>query len=481
MKAELDLLVRTTEPERAILNLIGRVADEEQCSAYVVGGYVRDLILDRPRVDIDVVTEGSGIHLAEAFAKALPYQPQVNIFKRYGTAMVKTKNFEVEFVGARKESYNWDSRKPIVESGTLEDDQLRRDFTINAMAIQLNKKEKTGVLIDPFEGMRDLHLELIRTPTDPDRTFSDDPLRMMRAIRFATQLDFEIETSTFASIQRNKTRIEIISAERIQSELGKIIRSDQPSKGFKLLDESGLLALIFPQMTRLKGVEVIDGISHKDNFYHTLEVLDNVAGVSDNYWLRWAAILHDIAKPQTKRFVEGIGWTFHGHDAVGAQMVPKIFKRFRLPLDHKMKYVQKLVAMHLRPISLTKENISDSAIRRLLVDAGDDLEDLMMLCEADITSKNPKRVLRYLENYAMVRERLVEIEEKDHLRNWQPPIDGQEIMETFDIKPSKTIGHIKNAIKEAILEGDIENNYASAHAFMLKKGEELGLQVRNSL
>lgn len=459
-----------------LFRTIGQIADEQGKSAFAIGGFVRDMLLQRRCKDIDVVVEGSGIELAKQASNALN-AGKVTVFKNFGTAMFRYRDWEVEFVGARKESYERGSRKPIVEDGTIEDDQNRRDFTINALAISLNAAT-FGNLVDPFGGVRDLEDRCIQTPLDPDITFSDDPLRMLRAIRFATQLNFRITESNLASIQRNASRMEIISQERIHTELHKIILSPRPSTGFKLLDKCGLLPIIFPEMEALKGVEWRDGVGHKDNFYHTLEVLDNVAKASDDLWLRWAAILHDIAKPATKRFQRNHGWTFHGHEDKGARMVPKIFKRMKLPLDHKMKFVQKLVLLHLRPIALTKNQITDSAVRRLLFDAGDDIDALMILCRADITSKNEARVKRYLANYDVVLEKLKAVEEKDHLRNFQPPISGEEIMETFGIPPSKPIGDLKNAIKEAILEGDIPNEHGPAKALMLKLAGEMGLTPR---
>jgi len=462
------------ERERKIFNLIGEVADELGYPTYVVGGYVRDRLLARPSTDIDIVCVGSGIRLAENVAATLRPIPRIAVYRRFGTAMLKHGDLEVEFVGARKESYRHDSRKPSVEDGTLEDDQNRRDFTINALAVSLNK-EDYGRIIDPFDGLLHLEQKLIKTPLEPGRTFSDDPLRMMRAVRFATQLDFVIDPETKEALHEFRNRMKIVSNERIAIELNKIILSPKPSTGFKLLFDTGLLELVFPEMAELQGVEKRNGRGHKDNFYHTLEVLDNLSKNTQSLWLRWAAILHDIAKPRTQRFHPEQGWTFHSHEVVGANMVPKIFRRLRLPMDHKMKYVQKLVRLHLRPISLTKENITDSAVRRLLFDAGDDIDDLMMLCEADITSKNPKKVQRYLENYEFVRERLREVEEKDNLRNWQPPISGEIIMETFGIKPSRQVGIIKTAIREAILDGDIPNEHDAAFQFMLEKGKELGL------
>ena len=462
--------------ERKIFEIISETAEELEYPVYVVGGYVRDRLLARPSKDMDIVCVGSGIRLAQNVAAKLRPIPRVVVYKRFGTAMLKHKDLEIEFVGARKESYRSDSRNPSVEAGSLEDDQNRRDFTINALAVSLNERN-FGMIIDPFEGLYHLEEKIIKTPLEPDKTFSDDPLRMMRAIRFATQLDFVIEPETLDAISKYRNRINIVSKERITTELNKIILSDQPSVGWDLLYRTGLLKIIFPEMAALHGVEVKNGKAHKDNFYHTLQVLDNLSKKTHNLWLRWAAILHDIAKPPTKRFHSEHGWTFHGHEALGAAMVPRIFRSLRLPMDHKMKYVQKLVRLHLRPISLTKENITDSAIRRLLFEAGDDIDDLMMLCEADITSKNPKKVKRYLENYEMVRERLKEVEESDHLRNWQPPITGEEIMDTFGLPPSREVGIIKTAIREAILDGDIANTYEAAREFMVKKGEELGYKI----
>lgn len=464
------------ENERKILLLISETAKELGYPVYAVGGYVRDRLLARTSKDMDIVCIGSGIRLAENMASKLRPIPRVTVYSRFGTAMLKHEDLEIEFVGARKESYRSDSRKPTVEDGSLEDDQNRRDFTINALAVSLNERD-FGTIIDPFEGLQHLEEKLIKTPLEPGRTFSDDPLRMMRAIRFATQLDFTIDPGTLKAISKYKSRIHIVSKERISIELNKIILSHKPSVGFKLLFNTGLLQLIFPEMAALQGVEIKNGKAHKDNFYHTLQVLDNLCLKTDDLWLRWSAILHDIAKPPTKRFEPEHGWTFHGHEVLGASMVPKIFRRLGLPLDHKMKFVQKMVLLHLRPITLTKENITDSAIRRLLFEAGDDIDRLMLLCEADITSKNPNKVKTYLENYELVRQRLKEVEEKDHLRNWQPPVTGEMIMETFGIAPSKEVGLIKNAIRDAILDGDVGNNYEEAFALMLQKGRELGLEV----
>lgn len=463
-----------TAEEQHLFEHIAKVATATNTDCYVVGGFVRDKLLNRPSKDIDFVCIGSGIDMAKAVANALPNRPRVNFFKNFGTAQFQYNDFDIEFVGARKESYNRDSRKPIVEEGTLDDDQKRRDFTINAMAISLNADD-FGKLVDPFGGVADLNEKLIRTPLDPDITFSDDPLRMMRCIRFATQLNFSILPETFEAIQRNKKRIKIISAERIADELNKIMNAPKPSIGFDLLYKSGLLEIFFPQMVALVGVEYIDGKGHKDNFYHTLQVLDNVADRSNNLWLRWAALLHDIGKPTTKRFEKGHGWTFHGHDAVGQRMTYKIFKQLKLPQNDKMKYVAKLVALHLRPISLTKEDITDSAMRRLLFDAGDDLEDLMILCESDITSKNKQKVKRYLENFEAVRERLKVVEENDRMRNWQPPIDGEEIMSIFNLQPSREVGKLKTMIREAILDNIIPNDRDAAYRFLLEKAADMGL------
>ncbi|MBE6283529.1 MAG: HD domain-containing protein [Mediterranea massiliensis] len=457
-----------------IFNLIGAMADELGMECYVVGGYVRDIFLQRPSKDIDVVVVGSGIAMAEALGKRLGRGAHVALFKNFGTAQLKYRGTEVEFVGARRESYTHDSRKPIVEDGTLEDDQNRRDFTINALAVCLNK-ERYGELVDPFDGMLDMKDRLIRTPLDPDITFSDDPLRMMRCIRFATQLNFFIDDETFESLCRNVERIKIISKERIAEELNKIILAPTPSKGFIELDRSGLLPLIFPELAALQGVETRNGRAHKDNFYHTLEVLDNISRQTDNLWLRWAALLHDIAKPATKRWEQKVGWTFHNHNFVGEKMIPSIFRNMKLPMNEKMKYVQKLVSLHMRPIVIADEEVTDSAVRRLLFEAGDDIDDLMLLCEADITSKNMERKQRFLQNFQLVRQKLKDLEERDRIRNFQPPVSGEEIMATFGLQPCREVGLIKSAIKDAILDGIIPNEYEAAREFMLAKAAKMGL------
>lgn len=484
-----------------ILEKIARAAEQNGVEAYLIGGFVRDKILARPTKDADIVCVGDGIELATAVAKLFNPVPQVNYFKNFGTAHIKVNlfsnnessqaplpvgggdlegaTFDIEFVGARKESYRFESRKPTVSPGTLQDDQKRRDFTINALAISLNKNDY-GKLVDPFTGLADLENRIIKTPMEPAQTFSDDPLRMMRAIRFASQLNFTIEEGTWQGIIDNAERINIISQERITDELNKIVLSARPSIGFDLLYKSGLLKLIFPQMVELAGAEYKDGHGHKDNFYHMLQVLDNISVNTNDLWLRWAAILHDIAKPVTKRFEEGHGWTFHGHEVVGGRMVPKIFTKLKLPLSEKMRFVKKLVELHLRPISLTKENITDSAIRRLLFDAGEDFDALMLLCDADITSKNKQKVKRYLENFQLVRARCKEVEEKDHVRNWQPPVSGEEIMEMFGLSPSRPVGILKNALKDAILDGLIPNNYEAAYEYLVEKAKEMDLKIKKS-
>lgn len=458
-----------------IFRIIKSIAQEEKIPVYVIGGYVRDCILGRVTHDIDIVVQGSGIDFARKFAGLLEGKIPVSIFRNFGTAMVKYREKEIEFVGARKESYRRHSRKPIVEDGTLEDDQNRRDFTINAMAISLNPDDY-GELVDPFNGLQDIENKVLKTPLEPVRTFSDDPLRMMRAIRFATELGFSIERETLLGITQSAYRIGIVSKERITDELNRILLTAKPSVGLKLLEETGLLKIIFPEFHALKGVQQENGQRHKDNFYHTLQVVDNVAAVSDDLWLRWAALLHDIAKPETKKFNTETGWTFHGHDFLGSKMVPRIFRNLRLPLNDKMKYVQKMVQLHLRPIALSPGSVTDSAIRRLIFDAGKDLEDLMLLCEADITSKNEKTVRRHLGNFKIVREKINELEEKDSIRNFQPPISGEEIMDIFGIPPSRPVGIIKNSIKEAILDGIIRNDYDEAYELMIRKGKELGLE-----
>lgn len=460
-----------------ILEIVARASSELGVEAYIIGGFVRDLILKRPSKDIDIVSIGSGIELAELVAQQLGPDVHVSIFKTFGTAQIRQGDLEVEFVGARKESYSPDSRKPAVEDGTLKDDQNRRDFTINAMGISLSRSD-FGELVDPFEGMRDLRKKIIRTPLEPGITFSDDPLRMMRAIRFASQLNFDIEPDTFDAIISMKDRISIVSMERISDELNKIILSPVPSYGFKLLYHAGLLAIIFPEMIELLGVETIDGKGHKDNFYHTLQVLDNVSENTDDLWLRWAAILHDIAKPATKRFDKKVGWSFHNHEEIGARMVPVIFRRMKLPQNEKMRFVKKLVRLHLRPIVLSREEITDSAMRRLLVEAGEDIEGLMKLCRADITSKNPDKVKKFLHNFDIVEQKLKDLEERDKLRSFQPVITGEIIIETFGLKPSREVGIMKEIIREAILEGIIPNEYEQAYAFMVEEGKKMGLVVQ---
>ena len=461
-----------------LFNKLTETADELQLECYLVGGYVRDLFLERPTNDIDVVVVGSGIKMAEAFAQKLGRGAHLSVFRNFGTAQVKWHHNEVEFVGARKESYSHDSRKPIVEDGTLEDDQNRRDFTINAMAICLNAA-RLGELVDPFDGVRDLEDGIIATPLDPDITFSDDPLRMMRCIRFATQLNFYIDDETFEALERNKERIKIISRERIADELNKILLSPVPSKGFIDLDRCGLLELIFPELVALQGVEVRNGRGHKDNFYHTLEVVDNISRVSNDLWLRWATLLHDIGKPRTKRWEPKAGWTFHNHNFIGEKMIPEIFRKMKLPMNEKMKYVQKLVGLHMRPIVIADEEVTDSAVRRLLFEAGDDIDDLMMLCEADITSKNEARKQRFLDNFKLVRQKLKDLEEKDRIRNFQPPVDGAEIMQVFNLQPCREIGSLKSSIKDAILDGAIPNEHDAAFEYMLKKAEQMGLKPVN--
>lgn len=462
--------------ENKIFGIITQAAKELNVECYVIGGFVRDILLDRNhKKDIDIVAVGSGIDLALKVSELIPHNPKVQVFKNYGTAMLRYEDMDIEFVGARKESYHFESRKPVVENGTLEDDQNRRDFTINALALSLNK-DNFGELVDPFDGVTDLQNKIIRTPLNPDITYSDDPLRMMRAIRFASQLHFEIETESLESIRRNKDRLQIISGERIVDELNKILMSSKPSIGFLLLYKTGLLDIILPELTALNNVEEVEGHTHKNNFYHTLEVVDNICPNTDDVWLRWSALLHDIGKAPTKRYNKKQGWTFHGHEFLGGKMVKKIFERLHMPLNHKMKFVQKMVIMSSRPIVLAQDIVTDSAVRRLVFDAGEDVENLMTLCEADITTKNPKKFQKYHNNFKIVREKIVEVEERDRVRIFQPPITGEEIMEIFGLKPSREIGVLKEAVKEAILEGEIPNEYQAAYDFVMKKAEKMGLK-----
>jgi poly(A) polymerase len=462
--------------DNKIFELTSQAAAQLNVKSYVIGGFVRDFLLQRDfKKDIDIVAVGSGIDLAQKVSSLIPNKPKVQVFKTYGTAMLRYDDIDIEFVGARKESYTESSRNPQVETGTLEDDQNRRDFTINALALSLDTADY-GTLVDPFNGVEDLTNKIIRTPLNPDITYSDDPLRMMRAIRFATQLNFTIEEESLKAIERNKERIKIISGERIVDELNKILSTPVPSTGFKLLHETGLLHIILPELTALQGVEEVEGQTHKDNFYHTLEVVDNIAKNTDDVWLRWAALLHDIGKAPTKKFHKKIGWTFHGHEFVGGKMVKKLFERLHMPLNHKMKFVSKMVMLSSRPIVLAQDIVTDSAVRRLIFDAGEDVEDLMTLCEADITTKNPQKFRKYHNNFQIVRQKIVEVEERDHVRQFQPPISGEEIMEIFNLKPSKEIGILKEAIKEAILEGEIHNDYESAYKFMMDKAAQIGLK-----
>ena len=477
MKPSPDILEALQAP---IFKQIGAVAEQLDTRAFVIGGYVRDVILKRktPK-DVDIVCEGSGIALAKAVAKSLDNSSKVQVFKNFGTAMLKAGDWELEFVGARKESYRSQSRKPIVENGTLEDDQKRRDFTVNALAVALNPSE-FGRLIDPFNGLKDMEDQLLRTPLEPEQTYTDDPLRMLRAIRFAAQLDFKIEKASLDAIRTLNNRLEILSKERIVDELHKLMLTQKPSVGFVLLEKTGLLKHILPELIALKGIEEVEGQRHKDNFFHTLEVVDNICKTTDNLWLRWAALLHDIGKAPTKKFSKKVGWTFHGHEFVGAKMVYKLFKRLKMPLNEKMKYVQKLVFMSSRPIAVSEDLATDAAVRRLVFDAGDYIDDLLTLCEADITTKNPRRFKKYHENFEKVRQKIVDVEERDRIRNFQPPVDGAEIMRTFDLKPCREIGILKEYIKEAILEGKIPNEHKAAHALMLEKAAELGLKATSS-